>query len=217
MDTGRPAAAQDDGGGSGGIVEARAPPPPTGGSRGVSHHCPRKGMRGAGWRASLPRADVECRCRGVDAAPISRRPAPRAGVLGVAAISPLTKGTHRRSTSGRLRPQRRRLPKPALHPAARCLATAPLVGCSGGRIAAGGAAGIRGGGYARWLLGVESGLPSLFQIAQRLRQLGIKSLKFEEQCVARCAIGIALHCSRHSKSTSPLVEFATRHSRKGGL
>ncbi len=56
--------------------------------RGVSHHCPRKGMRGAGWRASLPRADVECRCRGVDAAPISRRPAPRAGVLGVAAARP---------------------------------------------------------------------------------------------------------------------------------
>ncbi len=39
---------------------------------------------------------------------------------------------------------------PPPHPAARCLATAPLVGCSGGRIGAGGAAGIRERGYARW-------------------------------------------------------------------
>jgi hypothetical protein len=100
------------------------------------------------------RTKAACRCRvsmsrcrySADLAP----PGSARGCFGRRGRSPLTRGLTAARPPGAPARDGDASRNPPPHPAARCLATAPLVGCSAGRIGAGGAAGIKGGGYARF-------------------------------------------------------------------
>ena len=154
MDPGRPAAAQDDGGGSVGMITSAARQNP-------------RPARAAGFRTNSPergwaepggaRIKAACRCRvsmsrcrcSADLAP----PGSARGDFGRRGRSSLAKGlpTARPPVAPARDGDASRNPPP--HPAARCLATAPLVGCSAGKVRVAGIRGACQGYYCQQALG----------------------------------------------------------------
>ena len=116
MDPGRPPAAQDDGCGSGDNHEASTPKAPTGlRPRGFAP-IPRKGMRGAGWRADQSRASVSGVGVGMSMQRRSRAAGLRARVFWASRLFVLAYGTKRPVDLRKPRLQRQSLAKPATPP-----------------------------------------------------------------------------------------------------